>query len=126
MLFAVALFTTNGANAVQAPSATAATTTAAVVPPKPLTLQEKSDMYATKYNVKPSLMRSVVQCESTFNPDAVGDGGNSFGLVQINLPSHPTITKEQAHDPDFALDFLAKNLAAGKGKLWTCYRMLTQ
>lgn len=122
LLLVVALFTTAGAEAVTAPSVNL---TAPIVPPKPLTLKEKSDKYAKQYNVNAELMSAVVKCESTFNPDAIGDYGNSFGLVQIHLPSHPTITKEQAYDPDFALDFLAKNLAKGKGNMWTCYRIVT-
>lgn len=93
--------------------------------PKPLTITEKIDIAAKRYGVQSTLMRSVIKCESTYNPKAVGDGGTSFGLVQINLPSHPTITKEQAFDEDFAIDFLASNLAKGKGKMWTCYRIVT-
>lgn len=50
----------------------------------------------------------------------VGDREQSFGLVQIHIPAHPSITKEQAKDPEFALEFLAKNLAAGKAGMWTC------
>lgn len=69
-------------------------------------------------------MTKIINCESSRNPNAVGDRGNSFGLVQIHLPSHPSITKEQALDEEYAIDFLAKNLSEGKGYLWTCYRML--
>lgn len=130
----LALLATLVTTSVDAVTAPVATSTAIVVTPKPLTVapvqtmsvQEKIDMYAKRYEVNAQLMRAVVKCESSFNPDAVGDNGTSFGLVQIHQPSHPTITKEQAHDPDFALNFLAKNLAAGKGKMWTCYRMITQ
>lgn len=45
---------------------------------------------------------------------------DSWGLVQIYLPSHPTITKEQAQDPDFALDFMARHL--GRDVKWSCYK----
>ena len=90
-------------------------------PPKP-TLDQLITFYSLKYNVKESVMRKVISCESSYKIKAVGDGGKSFGLVQIHLPSHPYVTKEQAFDPDFALNFLASNLAKGKGKMWTCYR----
>ena len=39
-------------------------------------------------------------------------------LVQIKVED---ITKEQAFDPEFSIDFLAKNLAKGNGKIWTCF-----
>lgn len=77
-----------------------------------------------KYNVSEAVINTVVRCESSFNPSAVGDNGTSFGLVQIHQPSHPNITKQQAFDPDFALEFLASELSKGNGRIWTCYRLL--
>lgn len=69
-------------------------------------------------------MTSVVGCESSFNPKAVGDNGTSFGLAQIHLPAHPHITKEQAFDPYFALNFMASEMKAGRSWKWTCYKLL--
>lgn len=88
------------------------------------TIDEVIHLSAVKYGVSESLMRQIIKCESGFRPDAIGDGGYSYGLVQIHLPSHPYVTSEQAKDPEFAVDFLAKNLAVNKGSMWTCYRML--
>lgn len=48
----------------------------------------------------------------------------SYGLVQIHLPAHPNISKEEATDPEFAVDFLAKNIAAGHASMWSCYRTI--
>lgn len=92
-----------------------------VVHKPPTELIEK---YATKYNVSSETITKIIACESGYNPLAVGDGGNSFGLVQIHHPSHPNITKEQAYNPDFAISFLAENLSKGKARLWTCSRIL--
>jgi hypothetical protein len=85
-------------------------------------------------------MVAVIECESQFNPTIqshhvytetnvppgydAGDREQSFGLVQIHLPAHPSISKAQALDPEFAIDFLAKNLHGGRGAMWTCYRHL--
>lgn len=80
--------------------------------------------YSELYGVSSTTVSSVIKCESGFNQNAIGDNGNSFGLVQIHLPSNPTITREQALDPNFAISFLAKQLASKKGKLWTCYKLL--
>ena len=77
---------------------------------------------ASKYHVSEKTMHKVIKCESNYISTAVGDHGHSFGLSQIHLPSNPTVTKEQALDPEFAIDFLAKNLSQGKGNKWTCYR----
>ena len=53
-----------------------------------------------------------------------GDREESYGLSMIHLPSHPDITVEQATDPEFAIDFMAKEFAAGRASKWTCYRLL--
>lgn len=79
------------------------------------------DFYAEQYGVSTTTMDSIIQCESGYDPKAVGDKGKSHGLVQIYSPAHPTITIEQAESPFFALDFLAKNLSKGRGKMWSCY-----
>lgn len=67
----------------------------------------------------------VAQCESSLNPTAKGDGGNSYGLWQIHLPSHPDITKEQALDPQWSTDWAMKQMAAGRASIWTCARLLS-
>lgn len=69
---------------------------------------------------------ATLKCESGFNPKAVGDKGKSFGIAQIHLPAHPTITKQQALDPMWAIDWTAQQFAKGeKGKrMWTCWRNL--
>jgi len=64
--------------------------------------------------------------ESTWNPKAVGDGGQSLGLVQIHLPSHPTVTKEQALDYIFAINFIVDEFLSGNEKYWTCWRALSE
>lgn len=79
--------------------------------------------YAHEYNVSEKIMNKVIACESTYNPQAIGDGGKSFGLSQIHLPSWGgKITKEQATNPYFAVEFLAEKLSKGQGRLWTCWR----
>lgn len=62
--------------------------------------------------------------ESGWHPDAVGDKGTSFGLVQIHLPAHPHITKEQALNPTFALNFIVDEFLLGHERKWTCWRVM--
>ena len=73
-------------------------------------------------------MRSGVNCESNSSTTVQsnyywkGKREESFGLVQINLPSNSDVSYHQATDPDFSLDFLASHLASGQGYLWACFR----
>lgn len=105
--------------------------------------------YADYYNVSEDKVISIMRCEAPWkrnengryydekdgqskltysqgqisrNPSwgNVGDRERSFGIVQIHEPAHPNITREQALDPDFALDFLAYNVSKGKSGMWTC------
>lgn len=92
---------------------------------------------AKEYGVSEAEMMRIIKCESSFIEDAQslhkykrdrpewgvkeGDRELSYGLAQIHLPSHPNITYEQAIDPEFAIDFLAKSLSEGRGRLWSCY-----
>jgi len=80
-------------------------------------------LYAEKYQVDEFIIKQVVWHESHYNRYDIGDDGNAYGLVQINRIYHPNITKEQAQDPHFALDFLAKSIKNGQGRKWTGYRV---
>lgn len=66
----------------------------------------------------------TVECESSWNPRALGDGGESRGLAQINEPHWPDISPEQAYDPHFALNFIAEKFKSGNKRWWTCWRTL--
>lgn len=82
------------------------------------------DSYATKYGVESDLLASIISCESGFNRYALGDQGQSRGLSQIHAIYHPEISDSEAYDPDFAIRFLAKSISEGKGRQWTCFRMI--
>ena len=86
---------------------------------------------ALKRNIEPEPIIETIKCESNFIPDvqsrhryADGTREQSFGLVQIHLPSHPYVTKEQANDPEFAIDFILDAWQSGQQRMWTCARML--
>lgn len=63
----------------------------------------------------------VINCESSWDVNAIGDDGTSFGLVQIHLPAHPSITAEQANNPVFAIDFITSEFKKGNEHMWTCW-----
>lgn len=74
---------------------------------------------AQEARIQPRTALNVMRCESNYDPDAVGDHNHSFGLSQINLPSHPDISKEEALDPKFAIEYLTHGLAK-KTDHWSC------
>lgn len=84
-------------------------------------------LYSKKYDVDEFVIKQVIWHESHYNEDAEGDfyNGryNSFGLSQIHLPSHPNVSKQEATDPHFAIEFMAKNIKSGRGRMWTGYRL---
>lgn len=82
--------------------------------------------FSTQYNVSYSEMYETVKCESSFNTKAIGDNNGSFGISQINLRWNPEVTKEQAFDPVFAAEFMAKKFSQGKADRWTCWRKIYQ
>ena len=99
-------------------------------------VREKISHYAEEYGVLQWVMEEVVRCETagTFDPEiqsqhfyppGSGHGSGqeqSFGLAQIHLPAHPHVSYEEATDPDFALEFMAKNMAEGQASMWTCWK----
>lgn len=68
------------------------------------------------------------QLRYTFSDPERGiyEGGieRSFGISQIHLPDHPHVSKAQAQDPDFSVEFMAKAFKEGNQSWWTCYRKL--
>lgn len=109
--------------------------------PKTYTTSEIIDLtreYANRYHVSFDTMMRIMKCENnTFNPkrqaeirynfsDArrgivKGEQEMSYGLVMIHLPDHPSVSLEEATDPEFAINFLAENLSKGRGRMWSCY-----
>jgi hypothetical protein len=68
--------------------------------------------YAT--GTKAYEMKRTIYCESGYKiiqSNVVKNGvrEDSWGLAQIHLPSHPTVSKEQTLDPEFAIKFMSDN-----------------
>lgn len=86
-----------------------------------ITLQQYSRVVAEQKGVSPDLLTAVINCESQWNPDAVGKAGE-IGLVQIILKYHTDVTEKEARDPYFSVNYLAYNIQNGNGKWWSCYK----
>ena len=120
-LFLLSVLFTTGIALAEAP------VVAKIAPTTCLTIQECVMYYGDKYNLskeKKELMKKVIWCESSNNRYAVGDGGKSFGLSQIHSPSHPHVTKAQAFDIDYAIDFMAREFSKNNQGIWSCTRIV--
>lgn len=88
---------------------------------------------SNEYHVSFDQMWNTMLCENpkldpTLQSYHVKNGvrEDSWGLAQIHLPSHPSISKKEATDPAFAIDFMAKGFASGDEWMWSCWRQLYQ
>jgi hypothetical protein len=103
------------------------------VPPAPIassTPEELTRAAQLRYGLGNSFYKTM-ECESagwqniqSMVPDAAGPNGreDSWGVVQIHLPDHREITKAQALDAAWALDWAANAFKRGEAGMWTCYR----
>lgn len=62
----------------------------------------------------------LAQCESTLNPQALGDSGQSRGLFQIHRGYHPEISDECAFNLRCATEWTMDRINAGYQHEWTC------
>lgn len=80
---------------------------------------------AIAYGVAPSEMLSLASCESSLNPDAIGDDGTSFGLYQLHdgglLDDFYAEGYSDPLDPWQNADFAAAYVAEYGAGAWSCY-----
>ena len=81
---------------------------------------------AETHGIDGDQMAHTIYCESMFYSIQSGVVRNgvrepSFGIAQIHLPSHKTMTKAQAMDPYFAVDFMVENWDTTKKGIWHGY-----
>lgn len=87
-----------------------------------LSIDDLITKYANKYGVNRNILAQTIQCESQMNPFAVSKT-EDYGVVQIHLKSWG-ITKEQAFDPEFSIDFMAHQFSIDGAHYWVCYQNL--
>ena len=96
------------------------------VPVEVPTLRDIAIDSAEKYKLpkaRTELMLKVIGCESHWDTHAVSRTGD-YGISQIHLAAWG-ITKEQAFDPAFSLDFMAHQFSLGHEHYWTCARLVS-
>lgn len=81
-----------------------------------------ADQVAYQTGTSMPLLKAVVRCESSYDPKAthITKWEQSYGLGQINRLAHPGISIQQAEDPTFALNYVAKGLQSNP-QAWSCF-----
>lgn len=100
---------------------------AGTVSPLPYTIENAPliiEAYAVRYGISAAPLVGTLRCESGFKGDAIGDYGTSYGVSQIHLPAHKDISKEEALNPFFAIDWAAYQFSQGNQNMWSCYKLL--
>ena len=78
------------------------------------------------YDVDPALVIAMIGVESSYNSGAVGDGGNSVGLMQVQSKWHAermarlgvTDLTNPYQNVIVGVDYIAEKLAIGSGVEW--------
>lgn len=71
-----------------------------------------------------SIAVAIAYAESSGDPNALGDNGNSLGLWQINLPAHPEYSGANLYDPQTNADaaFAIYQQAGNSFSPWTTFK----
>jgi len=89
-----------------------------------LTTREEQEAYIRKESPdQGERIIQVIECESSFDNEAIGDNGNSYGLIQIHRPSHPELSLETIKNVKWELDYIVSEFKAGHQNQWSCYRL---
>lgn len=86
---------------------------------------------AAKYGIDYNDFYNTLWCESHLVPqqskvkDPSGPNGfeDSWGIPQIHLPDHPDVTKNQAMDIVWSIEWAAKEFKKDP-TIWSCYKKL--
>ena len=82
-----------------------------------------------EYGVDPALVIAMIGVESSYDADAIGDGGDSVGLMQVQEKWHgERMARLGASDlmnpyenVTVGIDYIAEQLAQGKGIEWALH-----
>lgn len=118
------------------PPAKASAASADNAPPKASTASQKSDFQPGQYSVAKlvdlalyvglrgdaaAIAASVARCESSGITSNVGDGGDSIGLWQVNMPAHPEYPRGKLMEPVY--NAIAMKQISNNGTSWGPWTM---
>lgn len=95
-------------------------------PPPPgarFTIEALRAFARSKGFAQPDIAAAVAMAESGGNASALGDNGDSYGLWQIHVPSHPEYDRAQLFDPTYnAAAALLISAGGTNWQPWTTFR----
>lgn len=83
----------------------------------PETLRQKAERIAVAHDIATSTLFNLITSESNWDPNKINDGGD-IGIAQIN-PKYWPVTKEEALDPEYAMNFAAEQIKENDGVHFT-------
>lgn len=92
------------------------TTIAAYVKVAQLEYGLSNDFYETLQHESDGFQNTQSNVVNLKGPNGRED---SWGIAQIHLPAHPEISKEQALDPKWSIDWAAFQFSEGHQDMWT-------
>jgi hypothetical protein len=89
-------------------------------------LQDYIALEATIIGVNPQMAIRVAEAESNLTTDRIGDHNTSYGLYQIHLPAHPSVSEEDAVNPVFNTEWSLNEMKKDGGcQIWsTCTEVM--
>lgn len=88
----------------------------------PAIIRDYISTEALVVGIDPQMALAVARNESRFNPNAVGDHGESLGIWQIHMPAHTDISPENARNVVFSTEWALTTMKNNGGcQIWsTC------
>lgn len=82
---------------------------------------------ASQNGANPTLMKKIAFCESSYRPEAVGDGGRAKNIFQFHKPTFDEFEAKYGEDLNYNSAYDQTKLASkmvrdGKGYHWTCFK----
>jgi len=87
-------------------------------------LKEYLALITEKYGLNYEELYKVVECESNWNVNAVGDDGRSFGLAQFLKTTFEEECNGDYYNSYDQLKCMGEMWDRGMQRRWTCYRLL--
>lgn len=91
-------------------------------PQRRLRIQAYVQGAAKTRGVNPQVAEWIVTHESRHHPEAIGDGGESRGLWQINKAWHPEVSDACAYNVTCSTDWSLERIRAGHIDEWSTWK----
>ena len=91
---------------------------------------EYADKYTEQYGVDPKIFKKVMFCESSNNPNAIGDRGLARNVLQFHKQTFLAYEKRLGVDLEYdsykdQIQLAAWMFSQGEQYNWSCYKIVT-